>query len=546
MSAPQYRCGAFLVDLGNRRFLHQGREVALEPRVFAVIAQLLTRSDELVKRNELLDAVWGHRYVTPSTLSRIIALARRAFGDESAEPRYIQTVHGAGYRYVGPVNVPVREHGPAQARFGPPPPLRLPARIDALIGREAQLASLAELLTDNRAVTVVGPGGMGKTQCALEAARRAASDFHDGVWFFDLAPVEQADDWLRAIGSALALPSSVPEVLLSKLCALFSERRALLVLDNCERLAAPLGTLVIRLLRATAAIRVLSTSQVPLNFAGEQLLRFPPLETPSATALEVGDVSRIAKFAAVDMMVRRVRAVQPDFALGPDNAQSVAEICVRLDGMPLAIELAAARFSLLSATQVYERLVQRFRFLTGDHIAGRDQRHRSLQTLLDWSYALLSADEQRLLNCSAVFVQTWSVDSASALATTLGHDPERAIDLLMSLVNHSMVSLVPGASPPRYRLLESVRDYALARLRSAGQEAEARTAHMKTIVTMCRAAHADIRGGRMRQRVAKLTHELGNIAMAIDTSMRIGGAQEEALDILGSLVLFVKAHGEYA
>src|SRR5215469_13400238 len=167
MSAPQYRCGAFLVDLGNRRFLHQGREVALEPRVFSVIAQLLSRSDELVTRNELLDAVWGHRYVTPSTLNRVIALARRAFSDDSDEPAYIATVHGAGYRYIGPIERAARQSEDRRVRFGPPPAVRLPARVEALIGREDELESLAGLMHRERAVTVLGPGGIGKTQCVL-------------------------------------------------------------------------------------------------------------------------------------------------------------------------------------------------------------------------------------------------------------------------------------------------------------------------------------------------------------------------------------------
>jgi predicted ATPase/DNA-binding winged helix-turn-helix (wHTH) protein len=537
-----YRCGEFRVDVNDRRFVRGEREIALEPRVFAVIAALLARAGSLVTRNDLLDAVWGHRYVTPSTLNRTIALARRAFGDESTEPRFIQTVHGAGYRYVGPADTSSDEQRPARAQFGPPTTMRLPARIDELIGRETSLAALADILTRNRAVTVVGPGGMGKTQCALEAARRATPDFPDGVWFFDLAPLERAEEWLQSFGSALGFPSS-GDVLLDKLCAAVSERRALVVLDNCERMAGPLGSLVIRLLRSTAALKVLSTSQVPLNFAGEQLLRLPPLELPPATP-SPGDTEPLTRFAAVDMMVRRIKAVQPEFELAGASARTVAQICIRLDGMPLALELAAARFSLLSAEQVHDRLVQRFRFL-GSDTSGRDQRHRSLQALLEWSYTLLSADEERLLNWCAVFVQTWSVEAAVSVAAALGHDPERAVDLLGSLVNHSLVSVVPGVTPPRYRLLESVRDYALARLRSVGQEADARTAHLQTMVRICRSAYADILSPRMRERVEQLSADLGNIGAAIDASLRAGNDLQEALDILGSLAIFAKARGEY-
>jgi predicted ATPase/DNA-binding winged helix-turn-helix (wHTH) protein len=542
--AKTYSCGEYRLDVAERNFSRGEEVIALEPRVFAVIAELLAKSGSLVTRDELLDAVWGHRYVTPSTLNRTIALARRAFGDDIAKPRYIQTVHGSGYRYIGPIEAPASGSPPRPAEFGPPPTLRLPARIDTLVGRETELTAVAGLLAEKRAVTLVGAGGMGKTQCALEAARRATGSFPDGVWFFDLAPLQRAEEWLRAFGAALALPASAPEALQSALCALLAERQALLVLDNCERIAGPLGALVAQLLRSTAALKVLATSQLPLDFYGEHLLRLPPLELPAESAIETGDPKALARFAAVDMIVRRIRAVQPEFELRPENARHVARICVRLDGMPLALELAAARFSLLSAEQVHERLVQRFRFL-GSNSAGRDLRHRSLQTLLEWSYGLLSTEEEQLLNWCAIFVQTWSAEAVISVAGGLGYDAERTIDLLSGLVDRSMVGLAPAVTPTRYRLLETVREHALARLRSSGREAEARAAHVRAVVVMCRTAQADMLAGRMRERVEQLAQEIGNIAAAIDTSMRTAGRHAEALDILGSLLLFTKAHGEY-
>jgi predicted ATPase/DNA-binding winged helix-turn-helix (wHTH) protein len=542
--STRYQCGDFQVDSANRRFLHRDREIALEPRVFAVITELLGHAGSLVGRNELLDAVWGHRYVTPSTLNRTIALARRAFGDDSGQPRYIQTVHGAGYRYIGPIESSAKETETPRAQFRPPPTARLPARVDELIGREGQLEELAALLRVHRALTVTGPGGMGKTQCALEAARRAAADFPDGVWFFDLAPLEVAEDWLRALGGALQLPASAPELLLTQVCDALSGRRALLVLDNCDRIAEPLGELVVHLLRSTAAVKVLSTSQVPLNFLGEQLLPLPPLELPPSVAPMEAHIATIRNSAAVELLIRRIRAVKPDFELDSENATTVAQICLRLDGMPLALELAAARFSLLSPAQVHDRLVERFRFL-GSDAAGREQRHRSLGTLLDWSYALLSFEEGELLNWCAVFVQTWSAETLISLATSLGHDAEHAIDLLDGLVRHSLVNVVPRASPPRYRLLESVRDYALAHLRLAEQEQRARLAHMRTMSTLCRRAHTDMIDGRMRERVEQLAGERGNIAAAIETSLLAQSGREDALDILGSLVLFGKGYGDY-
>jgi non-specific serine/threonine protein kinase len=542
--STRYQCGDFHVDATNRRFLHGDREIALEPRVFAVIAQLLARAGSLISRNELLDVVWGHRYVTPSTLNRTIALARRAFGDDSDQPRYIQTVHGAGYRYIGPIESAAEETADLRAQFGPPPTARLPARVDELIGREGQLQALAGQLETHRALTVTGPGGMGKTQCALEAARRAAPDFPDGTWFFDLATLELAEEWLRALGAALQLPASTPDLLLANICDVLSGRRALLVLDNCDRLAEPLGELVVRLLRSTAAVKVLATSQVPLNFLGEQLLLLPPLELPSTVAPMEAQIATIRNSAAVELLTKRIRAVKPDFELDLENAAAIAQICLRLDGMPLALELAAARFSLLSPAQVHDRLVERFRFL-GSDAAGREERHRSLGALLDWSYALLSSDERQLLNWCAVFVQTWTAETLISLGTALGHDAELTIDLLDGLVRHSLVSVVPRASPPRYRLLESVRDYALAHLRLTEQEERARLTHMETMSSLCRRAHADMIDGRMRERLEQLARERGNIFAAIETSIRTQSGREHALDILGSLLLFAKGYGDY-
>jgi predicted ATPase/DNA-binding winged helix-turn-helix (wHTH) protein len=544
LQPSRYRCGDFQVDLVNRCFTHGGREVPLEPRVFAVIVQLLGRPHTLVARHELLDAIWGHRYVTPSTLNRTIGLARRAFCDDVDDPRYIQTVHGSGYRYVGPLDVEPVDGGALVARFAPPSTARLPARIERLIGREAELDLLVALLREGRAVTVLGTGGMGKTQCALEAARRVSGEFEDGVWFFDLAPCKDAEEWLRALGSALALPASAADVQLGKIGAFLRDRHALLVLDNCDRVAAQVGELVVALLRSTAAIRVLATSQVPLNFAGEQLMRVPPLALPVRTPSGTIDVDAVVKSASSEMLVARIRTLQPDFVLTPDNAATIGEICHRLDGMPLALELAATRFTLLSPQQVLERLVSRFRFL-GSDTAGRDVRHRSLLTLLDWSYSMLSALEQRLLNWCTTFVHSWTMDATIALAATLGHDAQTAVDLLAGLANRSLVAVVAGSVPPRYRLLETVRDYATDQLVASGERAQAQAAHIQVVERMCRAAHEDFLHGRMREMIAKLMDEHGNISTALDTSLATPDGHVTAMSILGSLALYSKAHGEY-
>jgi predicted ATPase/DNA-binding winged helix-turn-helix (wHTH) protein len=546
VTSVRYRCGAFAIDADNRRFSCDGAELVLEHKVFAVVLQLVARPGQLVARTELLDAVWGHRYVTPSTLNRVIALARRAFGDDTDTPHFIQTVHGVGYRFIGAVER--LETAPAQiaAVFAPPPKARLPARLEALIGREDELAQLAQLLAAHRAVTVLGTGGMGKTQCALEFARRRDPAYPDGVWFFDLAPLHNADEWLQAMAAALSIAAEAGGGMLERVCAVLRGRRALVVLDNCDRVAAEVGALVFAILSATDQLQFLATSQQPLSYIGEVLLRMPPLAVPEASGrLDERQLPAVEAAPAVALLLARVRAIQPGFALTTANAASVVEICRRLDGMPLALELAAARFALLSPEQVLERLQHRFRFLASD-AAGRDERHRNLLSLLEWSYSLLSPSEQLLLSWLSVFVQGWTMEAAIDVAAALGRDPEAAVDLLSGLAGKSLVTVDPSLTPPRYRLLESVREFALEQLRASGDETAARDAHLASVRRLSEASHREMLAGRMRERIALLVHEHANIDAALEHALHADRHCEAAAAIVGALMLHMKAHGAYA
>jgi non-specific serine/threonine protein kinase len=537
-----YRCGDFHLDPANRKFTRRGAEIALEPKTLAVLVQLVSRAGTLVTRNEILDAVWGHRHVTRSALNRCIALARRAFSDDAEKPKYIQTVHGAGYRYIGPLEQPDLMLPGRSLRLSVALAARLPARIEYLIGREHDLAALAELLRSHRAVTVVGTGGMGKTQCALECARNLAARFPDGAWCFDLAPVQSGAEWLQNLAAALAIPLGGIAELFAKMLPILQSRRALLLLDNCDRIAEEVGALVLGLLRGTQELRVLATSQKPLNLAGEQLMWLPPLALPQDAAPGRFEVRDIESAPAVRMLLARIRAVQPHFTLTAANAPVLSEICRRLDGMPLALELAATRFALLSPEQVLQRLDHRFRFLRGD-TAGRDPRHRNLLAMLDWSYSLLSREEQQLLSWLGIFLQGWTMEAAVHIAGSLGHNAEKVLELLDGLVSKSLVSVTPGFGASRYRLLETVREYALERLRASGEETQARDAHLAYVAHMCAQAHCDIIGGRMRERVAALAYEHGNISGALEHAACSEANRPAGLAVVGALTLYVKARG---
>ncbi len=213
--------------------------------------------------------------------------------------------------------------------------------------------------------------------------------------------------------------------------------------------------------------------------------------------------------------------------------------------MPLALELAATRFALLSPDQVLERLKHRFRFLNSE-VAGRDSRHRNLVALLDWSFTLLAAEEQRLLTGSAFFVQGWTVEGAMDLAEPLGVDPDSVVDLLSGLISKSLVSVMPGLTPPRYRLLESVREYALEQLQRAGEEQRARSAHLVHVVRLCHRTQRDLAAGRGRAPIEALTREDGNVVAAMEYALLSEGDRSSALRIIGDLTLYAKARGLYA
>ena len=537
-----YRCGECELDTSNRTFKRGEVLCTLEPKVFAVLLQLLSRPKELVTREQLLDAVWGHRYVTYSTLNRVIGLARRALADDADAPTFIHTVHGAGYRFVGPVERSLSAE--PRARFAPPAAARLPAPLGTLIGREIELKQIDELLEGARSLTILGTGGMGKTQCALAFAHSRSDAYPDGVWFFDLAPMRRAEDWLQALALSLAIAPAGEADLIPMIADSLMDRRALLLLDNCDRLSPEVGSLVIGLLRRTQHLKVLATSQQQLRFVSERILRMPPLALPAIRqASDAAELQQIAAAPAVALLLERVRDAQSEFKLSAANAGAIVAICERLDGMPLALELAAVRFALLSPEQVLDRLDQRFRFLVSD-LAGRDQRHRNLIALLEWGYALLSPDEQRLLAWLGVFVQGWTVDAVIDLAPAFGASAELAVDLLTGLANKSLATVDHNVAPPRYRLLESVREFALEKLKALGDERRARAAHLAYVLRMTAAAYESLLGSRMREQVALLMREHGNIDAASEYASGPGGDAQAAVQIPGNLVVYFKAHGD--
>jgi non-specific serine/threonine protein kinase len=343
----------------------------------------------------------------------------------------------------------------------------LPATLTSFIGRQRELADLQARMADARLLTLTGVGGCGKTRLALEFARLVLDRYPDGVWLVELAPLVNAALVPHAVAAVFGVRATAGQSTLSALIARLCQRRLLLVLDNCEHLLDACARLADAILRACPDARVLTTSRQPLGITGEVAWRVPSLPVPDPQRRL--SLSELQCNPAVRLFTERALAVEPHFSLTEQNAAAVVQVCARLDGIPLALELAAARMASLSVDQLVGRLDQRFHLLTGGSRAAL-HRQQTLRATLDWSYDLLAESERRLLNRLAVFAGGWSLEAAEAVCGTDDIGQADVLELLGQLVSKSLVIAEQGAGGgERYRLLETVRQYAHERLVAAGE-----------------------------------------------------------------------------
>jgi len=467
---------------------------------------------------------------------------------------------------------------PAAPRTEPQtPPTNLPAALTSFVGRGRELAAVEYGLAQGpgacRLLTLTGAGGGGKTRLALEVAAAVRPHYPDGVWLVELAALADPALVPAAVAAALdlrELPGASFMAAMAALTDTLQVRRMLLVLDNCEHLVAACAGLAARLLRACPHLQILATSREALGIAGETVWRLPPLSLPPLTedlrqfpradappgraeedvVVEAAALDRLQRFEAVQLFVERARASRPDFTLTGRNAAAVAQICRRLDGLPLAIELAAARLSALSTRDVAARLDDRFRLLTAGNRAALP-RHQTLRGVLDWSYTLLNAPEQALLRRLAVFAGGWTLEAAE---TVCAGEPVRecdVLDLLAGLEAKSLVTLVDDPAPPdphedgesRYGLLETVRQYAADHLAANGELDAAGGAHAAYILTLAERAEPGLYGPRQRYWLDRLEAEHDNIRAALAWSTREGADAQTAARLTGALGWFWRLHG---
>lgn len=358
-----------------------------------------------------------------------------------------------------------RARGSRIAEHEATPPHNLPRQLTSFLGREQVIDEIAQLVELAPLVSIVGTGGAGKTRLAIEVGARLLGRFPDGVWFVELAPLSDPSLVTHALAATLHVEESPHRPLLDSLSAFLARKRMLLIFDNCEHVIAEARNVVGSLLPESPTLSVIVTSREALRISGERVYRIPPLAVPPAGAITPDEAM---KYGAVALFADRVRAADSRFSVTADNVAPVVEICRRLDGLPLALELAAARASVLSPSQIAERLDHVFDLLTGSG-STRLRRHETMRAVIDWSYALLSSQGRMLFERLAIFAAGFTLETATAVCSDKNLPAEDVLELLSSLVTQSLVMVDFAHGDARYHLLEATRQYALEKLGERGE-----------------------------------------------------------------------------
>ena len=465
-------------------------ETRIDAKVMEVLVALAEVSPSVMSPSALLARVWPNVVVVDNVVYQAIAQLRKALGDSARSPSYIECISRRGYRVVAPINA--QSNGAAESRDTRH---NLPEELTSFIGRESELGELHGLLKQRRMITLTGVGGCGKTRLALSIARACVCDFPDGVWLVDFAPLSDASQVVHAVAKSLHIRESPGKSLHETVLEALRGTETLLIFDNGEHVIDACARLSEALLQRTPGLKILATSREGIGIGAEQPWPVQPLTIP--TDDEVSSIERLATVDSVRLLVERARVVDPAFTLTAENSNAVAEICRRLDGLPFAIELAAARMRDMHPEQIRVRLHDRFRLLAGGSRTALP-RQRTLQATLDWSHQLLSEDERKLLRRLAVFVGDFSVEAAISLGDTTD-ERERTFERLTRLVDQSMVRV--DSSAGRYRMLETVRQYANDRLVESGEIAVIRDRHRDFYVALAEQLQRDVEAGNWQSAV---------------------------------------------
>jgi predicted ATPase/DNA-binding winged helix-turn-helix (wHTH) protein len=520
--SDRYCFGRVEVRCGERQLLLDGEPAKLGARAFDLLQALVERRERVVSKSELLDLVWPGLVVEENNLQVHISTLRKLLG-----PAAISTIPGRGYRFTQAQETVHAAESTASATTAVSNSVE--GALPELVGREDDLRTLKTMVSSYRVVTIAGAGGIGKTTLARALAHRMRGEFDDGECLVDLAPVSDPSLVATAVATALQVKlGNRPPV--AAIGEALGTRRMLVVLDNCEHLLQSVAELVDALRPTAPDVHWLATSQEPLKLVGEQVYRLGALTLPAEQTL---DAARRA--GAVALFEARARAADPRFALTDENVVAAIDICRHLDGIPLAIELAAARVLLLGLEGLSSRLGERLRVLTsGARVAL--PRHRTLLAALEWSHGLLSSTQQTVFRRLGVFAGSFALDAAQQVAADETMDGWAVLDDLGALVDKSLVVAEPDVlGEPRYRLLETMRQYALDRLEAADEGDATRTRHLDVFVALAERAKDELFGPQQGAWMKRLDSDSENMLAAHAWCGQIADGGERDLRLVTSL-----------
>jgi predicted ATPase/DNA-binding winged helix-turn-helix (wHTH) protein len=504
--------GRFKIVRHRRELLDDGRPIELGGRAFDTLLALIDARGTVLAKDELISRVWPDRVVEEHNLHAQISLLRKALGDDR---RLIQTVAGRGYQFTGEI----RATTATAAVATPWRATNLPEAVSELIGREAELRDITDLVTKHRLVTLIGAGGIGKTRLGLEVSRRLLPRFPDGVFVAELGSLSSADLVPATVATALGLSLGAGTVPREGIAPAVGTKQLLLVVDNCEHLIEAAAGTVEVLLRATPAASLLATSREPLRVSGEYVYRVPPLAVP---AEDNRDMEAVWGYAAVKLFVSRAHAAEPRYVADVSVAATTAAICRHLDGIPLAIELAAARIAGFGIVGVATRLDDRFRLLTSGHRTALP-RHQTMHATLDWSHDLLSETERVVLRRLAVFAGVFTLEAASAVAASPDIPAQEVVDCVASLVAKSLVSTDVAGAIVHYRLLETTRAYAREKLDDSGELERCARRHAEYHRDLFQRAEVESETRPTAEWLAAYRSQIDNVRAALDWAFSSGG-----------------------
>lgn len=551
LETQYFRFDDFFLDGREKVLLQNGKPVSLTPKAFQLLFELVKNHGHLISKDDLMKAVWADSFVEDGNLAFTIRLLRKSLNDDARNPRFIQTISKRGYRFIGETQ-PIEPENFHESNFAETKnksvhrlkfendltefrEQKISEKIQysvapvarSLFGRADEIAAIQNLLLDEkvRLITLTGVGGSGKTSLARFIAAGHLTNFPDGVFFIELAPVFNPDFVAASIIRTLDIKESAGNSINQSLQNFLRGRQILLVLDNFEQVASA-APMVDELIRHAPHLKILVTSRVALRVSSENELIIPPLAVPP-TNLSNENFVNPKNFPSVQMFVERAQKVKPNFILTAENAAVVAAICADLDGLPLAIELAAARIKLLTPSAILERLENRLQILTS-RMSDLPARHRTMRAAIAWSFDLLGDVEQKLFRRLAVFAGGLTVAAAEAICGADDKKSAEILDGLESLIDNNLLRQTEeNESEPRLFMLETIREYAAERLvENAAEENEMRRRHAEFFLAYAKKAERDLMGAKQVEILNRMEFERDNFRAAMDWWRKNDGENE--------------------